>query len=291
MPSHRDNTPYVFEADERNFADGVLQRSREVPVLVDFWAGWCAPCQALMPVLERLSDEYQGKFILAKVNSDDQQGLAQQHGIRSLPTVLVFRHGEIVDRFVGAQPEAAIRRLIEQYIERPSDRLRAEARECLERGDITRALDLLESAHRSDPGNSQVTLDLAELALRRDDPATAMELLDSLPVDEQQSQGARALSARARFTRELQGAPDAATLERRIGADPADLAARYQLALYQILNRDHIGGLEGLLEIVRRDRAFKDDGARKALLAAFDLLGGQQELVNRFRRNLATLLH
>lgn len=286
-----DDAPYIFEVTEQNFTDHVVKRSHDIPVLVDFWAAWCAPCQALMPILQRLAAEYRGKFILAKVNSDEQQALAQQYGIRSLPTVLVIRHGEIVDQFSGVQSETMIRRMIDRYIERESDKLRSEARICLERGDAARARDVLESAHRSDPDNPLVTLDLADLALQRDDPVTALALLDTLPFEKQQSETGRALFARARFLQELQGAPDLATLEQRADADPGDLVSRYQLALSRILAGAPERGMEELLEILRRDRKFMDDSARKALLAAFDLLSDQPELVNRFRRNLASSLH
>jgi putative thioredoxin len=284
--------PYSFDATEQNYTDTVLKRSQAVPVLVDFWAAWCAPCQALMPMLQRLSDEYQGKFLLAKVNSDEQQALAHQYGIRSLPTVLLIRHGEVVDRFIGAQQEAVIRQLVDRHIARESDPLRTAARACLDQGDVVRARELLESARRSDPDNHHVTLDLADLAVRSDDdPAAALELLAALPPEQQQSAPARALSARARLAQELQGTPDIAALELQVGAQAGDLAARYQLALRRILAGMPERGMEDLLEIVRRDRRFRDDGARMALLAAFELLDGQPELVNRFRRSLSSALH
>lgn len=287
----RSDTPHIVVADAGNFADLVLARSQAVPVLVDFWAAWCAPCQALLPVLQSLAGEYAGKFLLAKVNSDEQPDLAQRYGIRSLPTVLVLRHGEVVDRFVGAQPESAIRQLLDRHVERESDRLRGAARACLDAGDPARARELLETARREDPDNPRVTLDLAELAVRDEDATAALALIESLPLEQQQSPAGRALSARARLLQELQEAPDAAALERRIGAQPGDLAARYQLGLRRILGGAPAEGMEDLLEVLRRDRKFRDDGARKALLAAFDLLGDQPELVNRFRRSLAGALY
>jgi putative thioredoxin len=169
--------------------------------------------------------------------------------------------------------------------------LRTAARACLDQGDVVRARELLESARRSDPDNPNLTLDLADLAVRCDDPAAALELLAALPHERQQTAPARVLSARARLMQETQGAPDIAALELRIGADAGDLAARYQLALRRILAGMPERGMEELLEIVRRDRKFRDDGARMALLAAFELLDDQPELVNRFRRGLSSALH
>ncbi len=281
-------SPYIFEATAQTFADEVLLRSRSVPVLVDFWADWCAPCRALMPVLQQLAGEYRGKFLLAKVNSDEQQDLATRYGVRSLPTVLVIRHGEAVDRFVGAQPEGVIRQLIDRHIERASDTLRAEARIYLDAGDTARARELLETAHRTDPGNHGVTLDLAGLALRDGALAAALELLDGLPPEAQRTAEVQTLIARAFFLRELEGAPDGAELEHRIDTD---LDACYLLALRRIVDTAAEQGMEELLEIIRRDRKFRDDGARKALLMAFDLMSGQPELVSRFRRRLASALH
>ncbi|MBK8162170.1 MAG: thioredoxin [Gammaproteobacteria bacterium] len=284
-------SPYIFEATAQTFADEVLLRSRSVPVLVDFWADWCAPCRALMPVLQQLAGEYRGKFLLAKVNSDEQQDLATRYGVRSLPTVLVIRHGEAVDRFVGAQPEGVIRQLIDRHIERASDTLRAEARTLLDAGDTAQARELLETAHRTDPGNHGVTLDLAGLALRDGALVAALELLDGLPPEAQRSAEVQTLLARVFFLRELEGAPDTAELEVRIGTNPGGLDACYLLALRRIVDTAAEQGMEELLEIIRRDRKFRDDGARKALLMAFDLMSGQPELVSRFRRRLASALH
>lgn len=284
-------SPHIIEANLLNFPEQVLAPSRSVPVLVDFWAAWCAPCRSLMPILQRLAEEYQGKFVLAKVNSDEQQDLAARYGVRSLPTVLVIRQGEVVDSFVGAQPEGTIRRLIERHIERPSDRLRAEARDCLASGDTVRARELLETARRADPDNASVVLDLARLALRDDDGASAQALLDALPLDVRQAAEAQPLLAHAHLLRELDGAPDAHTLEQRRAHDADDLDTRYLLALRRLLEDSPEKGMEDLLEILRRDRKFRDDGARKALLAAFDLVADQPELINRFRRGLASALY
>lgn len=149
--------PYLYAVTEADFAARVVAASQEVPVLVDFWAGWCAPCRLLLPVLEKLATEYDGKLRVAKVNADEQPVLVQQFGVRSLPTVLVFRHGRVVEQFMGAQPESAIRQIIERHIEKPSDRLRTEAQQALKAGQAAQAVALLREAVIPTWGRPQVS--------------------------------------------------------------------------------------------------------------------------------------
>lgn len=280
----------IVEVTSDSFPSDVLEASRRVPVLVDFWAAWCAPCQMLMPVLHSLAEEYHGQFILAKVNSDEQQELAMEYGVRSLPTVKVFRHGQVVDEFLGGQPESVIREMIERHIERESDRLREKARAALSRGETAAARELLERARSIEPHDHVVTMDLAEIALQEGEPAEAQQLVNELPLDKRESDEARNLLGRAQFAAAVEGAPDISQLERTVEADPTDLAARHLLAARYITEGNYAAGMDQLLEIMRRDRDFRDDIARKGLLAAFPLVG-DEELVNRYRRKMAQLLY
>ena len=143
----------VVEVNESNFAEQVIVASERVPVLVDFWADWCAPCKMLLPVLLKLAQEYGDQLRLAKVNTDVERGLAAEHGIRSLPTLRLYRHGQVVEEVMGAQPEAALRTLIDAYIERESDRLLIEALTLAQDGDRAVALELMARAYRDDPDN------------------------------------------------------------------------------------------------------------------------------------------
>ncbi len=282
---------HIVEATASNFTGLVLARSREIPVVVDFWAGWCAPCQVLMPLLHKLAGEYQGGFLLATVDTDQEQQLALQYGVRSLPTVKVFRHGEVVDEFMGALPESALREFIERHIEKPADKLVGNARLAMESGNLDEARRLLDEALAMDPGNLQATLTLARLLLRTGEAHQAQTVLDALPFDKREETEVRTLAAQARFAREAQEAPPAGELEKRLAADPGDLQARYQLGVHKLTEGDYDGAMDQFLELMRRDRAFGDDLGRRSLLTVFEILGEGDERVNRYRRQMARLLY
>ena len=285
------DSPYAFNVSADNFDTYVIQNSQQVPVLVDFWADWCAPCKMLMPVLGKLAEEYQGKFLLAKVNSDEQQELSAKYGVRSLPTVMVFRNGEIVDQFMGAQPESVVRELLERHIERESDKQRSEAMTLLQAGDSDAAERLLREALANDPENHRVVLDLAGLLIERQDFDEAESLLQGLPVDKRDDETVRQLLSQLQLARSTANAPDETILRQRIEANEDDLEARYQLAMQRIAGGEHEEGLELLMSVLRKDLNYADGAARQAVLDTFELLGNSGELVSRYRRQLATLLY
>lgn len=282
-------SPFSADVTEQSFDVEVLTRSAQVPVLVDFWAAWCGPCQMLMPVLAKLAQDYQGGFFLAKVNTDVEQRLAGAHGIRSLPTVKLFHHGKAVGEFMGVQPERAIRALLDRYVARPSDARIDEARQARERGDAQAALALLQQGISEDPANDRLKLAAADalLALGRVDDAEAM--LKSLAPAARAESEAATLAARVGLSR-LAGATDKAALTERVARDPGDLETRLALAARHALAGDYPVAMDELLEIIRRDRKFKDDAARKTLLTVFNLLGGKGDLVTEYRKRLALLL-
>lgn len=285
------NSPYIFEVTRENFTSLVLAKSAEVPILVDFWAGWCAPCQMLMPVLAKLAEEYQGDFLLAKINSDEQGDLAAQHGVRSLPTLKIFRHGEVVEEIIGAQPEPVIRQVIDRYIVRESDRMVDRAWEIYRQGSVDQAIEQLQSAARSDPNNSRPNLELAKMLLEIGEVDGADVVLNDLPRELQNSTEAATLRGRIRFARLAQEAPDETSLLAAIEADPKNSEARYQLSGIYVQRGLYEAALEQLLEIVRRDRSYGDDAGRKAMLELFELLEGEDELINRYRKRMFTTLH
>ena len=276
---------------QANFSSAVLERSKTVPVLVDFWAAWCGPCHMLMPILAKLAEEYQGKFHLAKVNTDEEQALAAQYGVRSLPTVKVFKGGKIVDEFMGAQPESAARQIIERHIERPADPLLRQARAAMDAQELQKALMLLAQASQAEPDNPQIGIERARALILNGEPVEAEKLLGALPMDVQLGAETKALIAKIQFAKLADQAPSTADLQARVTQDPADLSARHQLSARQILTGEYESALENLFEIMRRNRTFEDDAGRKGMLAVFDLLGGRGDLVTRYRAKMFNALH
>ncbi len=284
-------TPYIFDVSAQDFDTRVLQKSHELPVLVDFWAAWCAPCRMLTPVLVRLAQTHEGKFLLAKVNTDAERGLAARYGIRGLPTVKVFRNGEAVDEFVGVQPETTIRQMIERHLPRASEAPLQQAAAAHAASKTAEAMEILRHALLSAPDDDALKLKLAELQLEQSSVEEARNLLAGLSAQTKAQPIARALLARTDFALIAATAPSAAELEQTIARDANNMQARAQLGALRIIAQDYEGALQQLLEIVRRDRNFGDDGGRKQMLAVFDILGGKGALVTRYRNLLSTALN
>lgn len=285
------DSPYVFNVTAQQFQDLVLEPSRQTPVLVDFWADWCSPCKYLMPVLAKLVEEYRGKLLLAKVNTDEQRELAAHFGIRSLPTVMLFKDGQPVDQFMGALPETDIRAFLDPYLPRESDSLLDQALSRLQRGDADEALDMIEKARAEDPDNPRNLVTYAQILATLGELERAQNALDSLPIGEQQKPEVVALRARLLFDQIAQQAPAAVELEKRLEASPNDSEAAYQLAAHRVMDQDYRGALELLFGLMRRDRTYADDGARKGMLAVFDILGGDGELVSQYRSKMFNILY
>ncbi|MBI1422929.1 MAG: thioredoxin [Gammaproteobacteria bacterium] len=281
---------HSFDTTFETFADDVLDASNEVPVLVDFWASWCGPCKQLMPVLTKLADEYQGGFKLAKVNIDEQQQLAQQFRVRSVPTVKVVKNGQVVDEFLGAQPESQIRALLDKYVVRESDKLMAAALERYNNGDAGARQDMIAIVN-SDPHNNNLRLLYVDVLMREKEYDDARTILQSLPPDIRQQPEIAGLLGRLEFLNTASDGPDEASLRARIEADPADCEARYQLSSFYITQARYQDAMDQLLEIMKHDRKYGDDAGRKGILKVFDMLGGRGELVSRYRQKMAALLY
>ena len=282
---------HITNVSSETFEQEVLKRSHEVPVLVDYWADWCGPCQMQMPVLKKLVEDYNGKFVLAKVNTDEQRELAKAHGIRSLPTMRVYKNGEMAEEVLAAQSESTLRILLDRYIERESDRIVAQAMAAWQSGEHAAALDLLKQAHQAEPDNHPLALTYAGLMIRQGLLDEAGALIAALPRDVRDEKDAARLLAQLDFASACNEAPDISTLEETLSNNPDDLEARYQLGASHVMQEQWEPALEAFLEIFKRDRGFRDDAGRKGLLAVFELLGDQNELVNSYRRKLFTLMH
>jgi len=283
--------PDITEVTNDSFDTLVIERSHTVPVLVDYWAAWCGPCQMQMPVLKKLVEDYAGKFVLAKVNTDEQRELAQAHGIRSLPTMRLYKHGEMVEEILAAQSEATLRVVLDRHIERESDIIRAQATEAWQQGKHGEALRQLHEAHLAEPGNHQLTLAYAEMKIQQGLLDEAAALIDSLPRTVRDEKEAVRLSALLEFSTLAKNAPPLAELESSVENNPDDLEARYQLAACYVINNQMEPAMEAFLQLFQRNRNFRDDAGRKGLLTVFDLLENQGELVNSYRRKLFTLMH
>jgi putative thioredoxin len=275
----------VFDATVATFEQDVILKSREVPVLVDFWATWCAPCKALGPILEKLTAEYGGAVLLAKVDIDREQQLAGYFQIRSVPTVLLLKDGRIAGGFQGAQPESQVRRFLAQYGVEPAA-APAEAAPADPAATVAR----LRAAIAAEPDKPELRLDLALALVATGGFDEAGALLDALPAN--LGADARAMRARAHigFARRLVDAPSRSALEQSVAANPDDHAARHLLGVSQIMAGDAEAGLETLLELLRRDRNYNEGLPRRALVDAFNIVE-DEGLVRTCRRRMTALLY
>ena len=226
------DSPYIIEVTRENFQE-LMEASFKVPVLLDFWASWCQPCQVLMPILAKLADEYEGKFLLGKINTEEQQEIAAHFSIRSIPTVKAFRDGQPVDEFMGALPESAVREFLDKQLgQKPED---------------------------------EGTLAALELALAKVDEgdfAAAEAVLDSLPADEQDKPEVVSLRSRLYFAGQLAEEPA-----------PGELGKLHRSAIDKVVDGDYDSAVELLLDLMKKDRGFGDDIGRRDLLKVFELLG------------------
>jgi putative thioredoxin len=286
------DTSHNYDVSEPEFAARVLEASKQVPVLVDFWASWCGPCKMLAPTLTKLADAYNGRFMLAKVNTDEEPRLAREYGVRALPTVKVFKDGRVVDEFMGVLPESAVRAVIERHVEHKSDKLRRQAEVSLEASDTATARRLLEEAAELDPDNPAVKIATAKMLMFTGAADRAQSILQSLPVDVSMNPEVKRLQAQIGFAQVASTAAfDESEHERIVSTDPKDLQARYRLSAKKVLRGDYEGALEQLFEILRQDRSFEDDAGRRGMLSVFEILGGSGELVSRYRAKMLNMLH
>lgn len=278
----------VVTAD--TFMTEVVETSASVPVLVDFWAPWCGPCKQLMPILDRLAEEYGGRFRLVKINTDEQQELAQQLGIRSLPTVVLFKDRTSVDHFVGVVPEAQIRRLLDKHLPTSSDAPLERAQALKTQGDFSAARTIIEGALENDRDNITYLTELAELRALDGDLDGARAELERLQGIEPNHATVKRLAALLNFSDIIAAHPDVRSLRERVASNGGDLDLRHALAVHQLLGGDVEPALQSWIEMMRNHRGYKDDLARRSLLQAFELIGDADPIVARTRKEMARLL-
>jgi putative thioredoxin len=283
--------PLTTDVSHESFEALVTERSQTLPVLVDYWADWCGPCQMQMPVLKKLVEDYNGGFALAKVNTDEQGELARAHNIRSLPTMRLYRNGGMVEEILGAQTESTLRILLDRYVERASDTQRAQARELLAAGEVQPALALLQAAHQAEPDNHGLTLDYAELCFRAGDADEAGRLLDALPRDIRDEAEATQLRSLLEFAAAVPAGQSTAVLESAVAARPGDSESRYRLGCAYVMEDKYEQAADTFMHILQHDRQFRDDAGRKALLSLFSLLDESDERIAAWRRRMFAALH
>ena len=283
------DTPYIFDVSgAASFEQLVIENSFHKPVLVDFWAEWCAPCKALMPMLAKIAEEYRGELLLAKVDCDVEQDIVMRFGIRSLPTVVLFKDGQPVDGFAGAQPESAIREMLKPHVAEPAplaaDPLEtAQALFAEER--FGEAEALLQQVLTENNENGAALILYARCLAERGELGEAETVLNAVKGDEHK-QALAGAKAQLTFLRQAASLPDSAELKSRLAQNAEDDEAAYQLAVQQLARQQYEAALDGLLKLFVRNRSFQEGAAHKALLQVFDLLGNDHPLVTQYRRKL-----
>lgn len=281
---------YIFDVEESNFQSVVVENSHKLPVLVDFWADWCQPCQSLIPILHKIAEDFAGQIILAKVNSDQQQALVQQYGVRSLPTVKLFVNGEVVDEFTGALPESDILAKLDKYLQRESDAMLAAAVAEYEQGNIESAIEHMRQAAEVDPENSRVQVTYARVLLEHKKNDELKVFIEKLSTDMQAVPDIAVIKAQLDAVAQLGSGANAEALLARIEKNEKDCEAREQLSALYVSQGAHAQALEQLLEIMKQDRAYNDDAGRKGLLSLFEMLGPENPLTAEYRRKMSLLL-
>ncbi len=289
-------SPYIVEVTKENFESVILHGSMETPVLVDFWADWCQPCKTLMPILAKLADEYQGAFILAKIDTEAEQEIAAQLGIRSLPTVKLISQGAVVDEFAGALPESDVRAFLDKHLpaapvveEEPASPLDL-ARQLQASGDTDQAMAVLREAQAEDPANGDTAIALGQLCVATGQYDDARQCLSILTEEDAKKTEAGKLRGMLTLSDADDNTTDAASLLATLQQDGNNSEAAYQLGIKQALQGDTDTAVTTLLELMQRDREFGDDGARKTLLSIFEMLG-DDPAVGTYRRKMFTYLH
>ncbi len=281
---------WTVDVSEQDFEQSVVQRSHEVPVVIDFWAPWCGPCRALGPTLEKLAEEQQGKFILAKINVDENPALAQAFQIQSIPAVKAVRNGALAGEFLGAQPEPNVRRFIEQLLPSEAESLAREAQRLEEAGKAQGAESLYRASLAKEANLPLALLGLARVLVQRGEENDAQTLLTRIPNTVLEHAAAQQLLAQLRLKQTGASADDEQKYRDRLATDPNDIEARFELSQLLAAVGRYEEALSELLAVVKKDRKFRDDGARKAMLEIFEVIGARSELAENYRSELAKVL-
>lgn len=283
-------TELVVEVTFENAERMLIEESRHRAVLIDFWAEWCSPCKMLMPILDKLVREYDGQVMLAKVDCDRLQPIAEQFGVRSLPTVILMKDGQPVDGFVGAQPESAVREMLERHLPKPWDNALAQARELLAGGDAAAALPLARTAYEDSGKRADIAKVYADILIELNRLDDAQTVIDAIALVDHDSDYDRLLSE-LQLKRQAADTPEVQALLEAYQRAPDDMGVGYQLAVQFSQSGRVREALEILIEIVHRDREFRDGEARRTLLDIIRSLGKGDPLAAEYQRRLFALMY
>jgi putative thioredoxin len=292
----RDSTDRTFKAD-------VIDASLEAPVMVDFWAPWCGPCRTLSPTIEKVVNEKSGKIRLVKINIDENPGIAGQLGVQSIPTVFAFAGGRPVDAFQGAMPESEVRRFADRVIaaagpgqpragslEEEIANAVAAAGEAFAAGDLNQAAQVYGMVLQHQPTHVAALIGMARVFLKAGDTEQAQAVLDTVPEADRKGEAYASVLASLKLAGEAAELSESDELEARIAADPDDLQARFDLAVVLNAAGDRQKAAETLVGIMRRDRGWNEDGARRKLIELFEAWGAKDPATLKGRRLLSSLL-
>ncbi|RLA53571.1 MAG: thioredoxin [Gammaproteobacteria bacterium] len=283
----------IVEINEKNFQQLLIEESAKRLVVVDFWADWCAPCKALMPILEKLANEYNGRFLLAKVNADEQQQIAGQFGIRSLPTVIFMKDGQPIDAFQGAESEAGVRAKLEEHLgSGDGDALAgmlAGAQQKLADGNFEGALADLQPAY-ADAKRYDIAMSLAYTLMQLNRCDEAQTVMDAILLEERTAEYEQ-LHAQIELKREASKSPEIKVLEEQLNANPDNIELAYELAVKFSQNNHFKESLVLLFTVLKEDKEFRDGGAKKAFLDVLAALGKGDPLAVEYQRKFFNLLY
>jgi putative thioredoxin len=281
-------TNSVFEVNPQSFQTDVIERSKQVPVLLLFWAEQVAPSVETRNTLATLAGQFQGKVMLGLVDVAQDQTLAQHLRVQGLPSIRVVRDGQLVDQLDGPQPESALRELVEQLTLSPAEMLKDQLALMIERGELDAAVQVLQQAVNEEPANNAFRVELADVLVMQGALEDAKTVLASIPDDTEERDRPE---NRLAFVEEAQSLEDAQTLQASVEADPDNLDVRYQLAVVLAAGQQYEGALEQCMSILQQDRTFRDDLGRTTMIRIFTLLGKGSELATAYRRRMFNFMH